>query len=310
MMVFSGFADFVYLKDRRAIPPYMVFWARGVKEHYRGLEHIFGFRFTIKEGRSFSFALKSVKEEINGGNPVIIGPLDLFHIEYRPEFHRVHTSAHFVLVVGYDDKEGKIFVHDCDLSGIQSLSYENLRLAWGRDEPGYIKKNAVITFQLPKEKPEIKEVLIRGLLFKTEQMLSPRTKNYGIPGMRKLAEEFPFWEEYLNEEAYKTALELMAMYSNTPPTLIEGIDNFTGKRKELAVTLREIAELTNNHPLGEVAEKFTASGELIREIAHIIIEWLKGGNDRRKEIPNLLREIAHIEEEAYEDIKEDIKQGW
>lgn len=304
MIVLSGFADFVYLKNRKMTPPRMVFWARGVKEHYKGLERIFDFKINIKEGQSFSFALESVKEHISKGNPVIIGPLDLFHIEYRPDlFHRVHTAAHFVLVVGYDDEEEKVFVHDCDLPGVQSLSYENLRLAWGKDEPGYIKRNAVITFQLLNEKMGIREVVRRALLFKAEQMLSPRTKNYGILGMRKLAQEFPSWEKHLDEEAYKAALELMAMYSNTPPTLAEGIDNFTGKRRELAITFREITELTNDLFFDEVAKKFVTSGESVSEIAHIIIEWLKGGRDRREEIPNLLREIADIENEAYEDIK-------
>jgi hypothetical protein len=84
----------------------------------------------------------------------------------------------------------------------------------------------------------------RGLLFKAEQMLNPRIKNFGISGMRKLAKEFPLWEHHLNEENYKMTLKWMAMFSNTPPTLAEGIDNSTAKRKELSSTLKELAELT------------------------------------------------------------------
>jgi hypothetical protein len=75
-------------------------------------------------------------------------------------------------------------------------------------------------------------------------MLNPNTKNFGILGMRKFAKEFPSWEHFLNEKNYKMALEWMAMFSNTPPTLAEEINNFTAKRKELSNTIKELAELT------------------------------------------------------------------
>ncbi|MBS7617351.1 hypothetical protein KEJ25_01890 [Candidatus Bathyarchaeota archaeon] len=68
MMVFSGFADFVYLKNEREVPPRMVFWTRSLKDHYRGIEHIFRFKINIKAGRSFPFALNLVKKEIDKGS--------------------------------------------------------------------------------------------------------------------------------------------------------------------------------------------------------------------------------------------------
>jgi hypothetical protein len=137
----------------------MVFWARNLKEHYRGLEHIFGFNITIKAGRSFPFALNLVKKEIDRGNPVIVGPLDMFHLEYRCDlFRKAHTFAHFVLVIGYDDGKGEVYVYDCDLPGRQTLSYKNLKLAWGKDEPGYLKRNAVITFSLPRKTQILKKL--------------------------------------------------------------------------------------------------------------------------------------------------------
>jgi uncharacterized protein YvpB len=74
-----------------------------------------------------------VKKEIDKGNPVIVGPLDMFHLEYRSDlFHKKHTFAHFVLVVGYDDGREDVYIYDCDLHGRQKLSYKNLELAWGR----------------------------------------------------------------------------------------------------------------------------------------------------------------------------------
>jgi len=138
----------------------------------------------------------------------------MFYLEYRPEFfQKIHAFPHFVLVVGYDDNEGKLFLFDCDLPDLQTLSYDNLRLAWQRDEPGYIKKNAVITFSPPEKPLPFNELVRRGLLLKADQMLNPPIRNLGIPGIRKLAEEFLEWETLLSEEDYKLALGLIYKYT-------------------------------------------------------------------------------------------------
>jgi len=304
MMITSGMAGFVYLKHKRAKPPFMVFWGQSLKQQYKNLEQIFGLKVHINEGRSFAFALKLVKREIDAGNPVVVGPLDLFHLEYRPEFfHKVHAFPHFALAVGYSDLERKIFLHDCDLPGVQELSYENLELAWERDEPGYIRRNAVITFSIPEEPLEFRELVRKGLLLKAEQMLNPPISNFGVPGLRKLAQEFPRWEEFLREEDYRSALELMVMYANTPPTLAPEINNFTGRRKEFSKLLMELSALTGMKGLTSVAEAFASSGEIIRRISHILLDWLKGERDARGEVSRLLFEVAAIEEEGYLKIK-------
>jgi len=296
MTVLTGFADFVYLKNKKAKPQFMVFWAKSLKEHYKALEDIFGFKIQIRENRSFPFALNLAKKEVNGDNPVIIGPLDMFHLEYRRDlFHKAHTTAHFVLVAGYDDNNEKLYVHDCDLHGLQTLGYENLKLAWQKDEPGYIRKNAVITVSLSDNMPMFnKELIKRALSFKAEQMLNPVIKNFGIPGMRKLAKEFSSWQSYLDKKDYRTALELMAMFANVSPTLVKGIDNFSAKRKELSNLLKELAKLTKEESFREISYGFELSGELISNIAHIIVNYLKGKKDERKAIPGLLETITTI----------------
>jgi len=304
MMITSGMASFVYLKHKKTKPPFMVFWGQNLKYQYRNLEHIFGFEISVREGRSFDFSLNLVKKEIDKGNPVVIGPLDMFYLEYRDEFfQKIHIFPHFVLTVGYNDHEDELFLYDCDLSGIQRLSYDNLRLAWQRGEPGYIKRNAVITFSLSERRLTLNEVVKRGLLLKANQMLNPPISNLGIPGIRKLAEEFLGWETLLSREDYKLALENMAMYANTPPTLSPEVDNFTGRRRELSELLMELASLTNIGGLKTIAKRFSTSGEIIQQIAYIILDWLKDKVDRRGDVPKLLSEIANLEEVAYHEIK-------
>ena len=297
MMITSGMASFVYLKHKKTKPPFMVFWGQNLKYQYRNLEHIFGFEISVREGRSFDFSLNLVKKEIDKGNPVVIGPLDMFYLEYRDEFfQKIHIFPHFVLTVGYNDHEDELFLYDCDLSGIQRLSYDNLRLAWQRGEPGYIKRNAVITFSLSERRLTLNEVVKRGLLLKANQMLNPPISNLGIPGIRKLAEEFLGWETLLSREDYKLALENMAMYANTPPTLSPEVDNFTGRRRELSELLMELASLTNIGGL-KTGSSVVIAGVEVGRVEHISLD------DYRANVSLNIPSDIKIQEDAIASVK-------
>jgi hypothetical protein len=303
LMIISGMAHFAYIKNRSAEPPFMVFWGQSVKNQYKNLEAVLGLKIKITEGKSFNLAMKMLKEEVNNRNPVVIGPLDMFYLEYHASFQRIHESPHFVLVVGYDDALGQIFLYDCDLPDLQKLCYENLRTAWQKNEPGYIKKNTVISFSVPSEPLSFSESVKGGLIFKANSMLSPPIKNIGIPGIRKLVTEFSTWETVLNGEEYKKALEHMAKYANTPPTLSIDYNDFTAQRGNLSKLLKDLAATSGERRLLNVSDSFSNSGKLIREVCLIILEWLNGQSDRRKFIPQLLAKVADIEEEAYGAIK-------
>jgi len=303
LMIISGMAGFAYIKNKKAEPPFMVFWGQSLKNQYKNLEQVLGLKIKIIEGKSFNLAMKLLREEINRRSPVIIGPLDMFYLEYHEFFDKKHAFPHFVLVVGYDDNDRKIFLYDCDLMDLQKLSYENLKIAWEKGEPGYVKKNAVTTFSVPYKSLSFDESVKAGLILKASQMLNPTIKNLGIPGIRKLAVEFPDWEKFLGTEDYKMALENMARYANSPPTLSRGFNDFTGKREDFSKLLKELGTITHEKLLLSLSESFSTSGKLIREISLIILDRLEGKSDRRKFIPQLLMKVADIEEEAYGAIK-------
>ena len=303
LMAVSGMASFVYIKNKKAEPPFMVFWGQSIKNQYRNLEQVLGLKIKITEGKSFNLAMKLLREGINSRNPVIIGPLDMFYLEYHEFFNKKHAFPHFVLVVGYDDNDRKIFLYDCDSADFRKLSYENLKIAWEKDEPGYIKKNAVITFSLSDIPLSFDESVKAGLILKASQMLNPPIKSLGVPGVRKLAVEFPDWEKFLGSNDYKMALENMARYANSPPTLSRAFNDFTGKREDFSKLLKELGTITHEKRLLSLSESFSTSGKLIREISLIILDKLDGKSDRRKFIPQLLMKVADIEEEAYGEIK-------
>jgi hypothetical protein len=304
MMILSGMAGFAYLKFKLAKPPYMVFWGPSIKVQYKKVNEIFGIDIKIRnEGGSFGRAVKIVKKNINDGNPVIIGPLDMFHLEYHEFFMKVHATAHFLLVVGYDDLAKRVYVYDCDYEDLQALSYENLEQAWKTDEKGYLKRNSVIEFSVPRRVRSFNSVMSKGLLHKADQMLNPPIKNFGVPGIKKLSKEFSSWEECMDKEDYVLALKNLVMFANVPPTLSREVDNFTANRREFSLLLKELAKITKTPRLEQLSLSFQNSGQQIKEMCYIILDYLDGKGDRRSEIPELLSSIATIEEEAYNLVK-------
>lgn len=304
MMILSGMAGFVYLKFKRAKPPCMVFWGPSAKVQYKNLREIFGVDIEIRnEGGSFANAMKILKKNIDGGNPVIIGPLDMFHLEYREFFMKLHATAHFVLVVGYDDSTKRIYLYDCDSEELKSLSYENLQQAWANDEKGYLRKNSVITFSIPRTAHNLDTLVRKGLLHRANQMLNPLVRNFGIPGIKKLSKEFPMWEGWMSKEDYILALKNLVMFANVPPTLSREVDNFTAMRRELSNLLKELQRRTKNPMLEQLSEYFRSSASLIERSCHIILDYLDLKEDKRSEIPQLLTSIAETEEKSYSLIK-------
>ena len=58
---------------------------------------------------SFARAMEILKKGTDEGNPAVIGPLDMFNLEYHREFFmKLHATARFVLVVGYDDMAKRV----------------------------------------------------------------------------------------------------------------------------------------------------------------------------------------------------------
>ena len=304
MMILSGFSGFTYLKFKGAKPPYMVFWGPSIKAQYKNVKEIFGIDIKISnEGGSFARSMKLLKKNIDEGNPVVVGPLDMFHLEYREFFLKLHATAHFVLIAWYDDSTKRAYLHDCDFEELQSLSYENLEQAWKTDEEGYLKRNSVIEFSIPGVFHGLDKITRRGLLHKADQMLNPPIGNFGIQGIKKLSREILSWESWMSREDYILALKVLVMFANVPPTLSREIDNFTASRKEFSLLLKELTHVTNNPKLARLSNHFHYSGQQIKRLCHIVLDYLEGKEDKRSEISALLSSIAEIEEEAYNSIK-------
>jgi hypothetical protein len=300
MMSFSGTAGFTYLKFKRAKPPCMVFWGPSIRVQYKNLKEIFGIEVAIvNEGRSFANAMKLLKRSIDEGNPVVVGPLDMHWLQYTEFFMKLHATAHFILINGYDESAREVYAYDCNFKEQQSISYENLEQAWKTDEKGYLRRNSVITFSIPRTVPSLEVLVKKGLLHRADEMLNPPIRNFGVSGIMKLSEEFRLWETWMSKGDYVLALQNLVMFANVPPTLSREVDNFTASRREFSNVLKDLAHITERWHLEHLSDCFRDSEEKIRLVCHIILNYLDGKEDERGKIPEVLSQMAEIEREAY-----------
>jgi hypothetical protein len=258
----------------------------------RDLASVIGFKETVIEGRSFKFTFSRLRESTDEERPAVVGALDMYYLHYYPQLHRKqHVPIHYVLVVGYDDEKGTVFVHDCGHKGVQTIPYDEFEKSLNVKVPGMSRKNTIRMFELPEKLPTEFEVAKKGFSSKAERFLNPPVHLFGVPAMRRLAEEILEWND-------KKCFEHMVTYATTPPVLPVTLENSHGMRLWQADVLETLGEKYRVDCWIEASKLFRQSGEGIIELCQ---EALEQNGQRASEI--LLR-IADIEERAYRAIKD------
>jgi len=131
LLFISGLLGFVYIKNKNAPTPRMVFWGSNLaKYQYGTLAEIVGFQWQMVSNRSFSFTLKRAKEYVDQDIAPLLGVLDMYHLPYYEKFyHKIHVPIHYVLMLGYDEEQKAVLVLDCDRPDVQEVSYNDLKQA-------------------------------------------------------------------------------------------------------------------------------------------------------------------------------------
>jgi hypothetical protein len=293
LSVVGGMASFTYLRFERADPPCMVYWGANTKYLMKDLANIIGFKETVVEGKTFKSMFSILKKAIDNGKPVVAGALDMYHLHYYPELYKKqHIPIHYILAIGYDDEEQVVYAHDCSHRGVQKIPYRDFEESLGVKVPGMSKKNTIRTFVLPEKLPTELEVARKGFSYKAEKFLNPPVKLFGVPAMRRLAEEIFEWDN-------KKCFEHMATYATTPPMLPKTFENSHGMRFWQADVLNTLGRKYGIDEWVETSTLFRRSGEEIIDLSKASLE------QDRQQISEDLTKIADIEEKAYESLKQD-----
>jgi len=288
----GGMAGFAYLRFKKADPPCMVYWGASPKYLLKDLGIIIGFKETVIEGKSFKNTFTKLKAFIDDGQPVVAGALDMYYLHYYPDLYKtLHIPIHYILVLGYDDEEQVVFVHDCSSKNMQKVPYDELERSLNVKVPGMSKKNTIRTFTLPEKIPSEFEVAKKGFSYKAERFLNPPVRLFGVPAMRRLADEIVDWDN-------KRCFEHMVTYATTPPQLPQTFENSHGMRFWQATVLKTLGDKYKISIWSESSKLFKQSGERIISLCKAAL------NQDRQNVSTVLGQIADLEEKAYGLLKD------
>lgn len=308
-LALCGYGENVYLKFQNPARPvlFSVCDAR-TRKTYNKMKDMIGLQYKISEGRTLEYAFRSIRKEIDQGNPVILGPLDMYYLPYVKMYHKHHIPMHYVMMVGYDDEKKCIFLYDCGREEIQELSYEELKNAWQIEKNVVGDKNGFIRFSLPDSLPGVYELVNRCLKRKAEEQLKKTPEFVGISSFRKIADDFPRWKKEMTEEAYRNALMGLVEHFGKVPKLPDrllrvqsesGDISYQGNCDRLGNVLIILGNQYKRNNWIEAGNLFMKSGEVFEEITSNITGYLCDGSETLEVIPKLFLTIGELEEKAY-----------
>jgi hypothetical protein len=307
----SSFGESVFIKSGNENSPVMFSVADGrTRKTYNQIKDILGLTYQISEGRTLEYALKSIKKEIDKGNPVILGPLDMYHLPYLKMYHITHIPMHYVLMVGYDDEKDCVLIYDCDRTSLLELPTEELIKAWQVEKNVVGDKNGFIRFHLNDELPnkyELADICFRN---KARRQLCKKPDFIGVNAYTQIANEFPTWEKKYAKDEYKRLLssltESFGMVPKLPNQLLGDKANedisYQGNYNRLSDILLQLGVEYNREDWVQAARNFLLCGSKIEDITNRIIRYCLEEDECLAEIPLIFKEIGESAKQAYQII--------
>lgn len=311
LLALSSYGENAYLKFNNTTRPVMFSVCDGrTRKTYDKIKDIIGLDYKISEGRTLAYAFGKVKQEIDNGKPVILGPLDMYYLPYVKMYQKQHIPMHYILMVGYNEEKKCIYLYDCGREEMQELSYEELFDAWQIQKSIVGDKNGFIRFSLSEDVPNVYELSKQCLKQKAIRQLSDKPSFTGITAFYKIANEFPTWKDEMPKEVYQNALMGLVEYFGMVPKLpnrllgIEGISDisYRGNCDRLGDILIHLGNKYNQADWFEAGDLFIQSGMRFETITSDIVSYLCGESNTLETIPQLFIEIAQLEERAYQQL--------
>ncbi|MEW6034045.1 MAG: BtrH N-terminal domain-containing protein [Chloroflexota bacterium] len=156
---------------------------------------------------SLRAAWKQVRKLVDGGTPVVLGPLDLRYLPFYPV--QFELPWHFNVLIGYGD--GTAYIFDNRLPDVQRLSLEDLDKAWRRRSIS--RGPYAYTVMRPPRELALEKVLVESLRHAVEVNLRPPWRVVGVQAMRRLAAEIGRWPRMLPPQGVKTSVWSLILQS-------------------------------------------------------------------------------------------------
>lgn len=309
--VLASFGSFCYMKTSNSELKRMLALGDGrTKQMYAFLAPIVGFDYKHCEYSAFTKALSKAKAEIDAGFPCVLGALDMYYLPYFAKlYHTEHVPFHYVLMVGYDDDAGNVYINDCGRQKTQPLPYDELRLAWDCAYPGLSKPNTVCTVRMHTRKNKY-EIAREALAKKREAFLNPPVGFIGARGFEKFILELPKWKSEFSKEEYDKLLFNMVQFFGTVPTIpnaLLGVDEpdeiaFGGGFDKASVVLSQLGMEYSDHAMAKAAATFGKGAAVISKIKDVITNYLSNKKDETAELPALFADVLTIMKNGFTEL--------
>jgi len=301
---------FLYIKQKNAPNPRMVFWGNGTgRPQHDLLGDVMGYTWAFSEDTAFSAAWKKARASIDRGQPVILGLLDMYHLPQYPKiYHKMHIPQHYDLLVGYDDALNVAYVHDNGLPGVQAIPLADLKEAWNVNNPGQGKKNTYAIVEFGSRISPLEEIAEKGLKKKARLFLESPVGFMGVKGMRKLAAEMASWPRELTpvqlERCLRDTVTFTCSVVPMPPQRLlpfpmNHVDSHQAVRDRFSGELAGLSREFNKPAWEQAALSLAASGRLIGQFTDLLVDQILTKRYDLNEPANLIARIADVEEKAW-----------
>ncbi|MBN2276086.1 MAG: BtrH N-terminal domain-containing protein [Bacteroidales bacterium] len=257
-----------------------------------------GIKFVTKKFRNPDKAEKELDKLLEQNQPVAV-QVDFFYLDYFPSWYRIHINVHFLTIIG--KKGDNYIVSDCYHPQIAEISRSALRK--GRFARGSMAPHGFMYYpvNVPHQLDFNKEV-IKGIKNTAFNMLKIPLPFLGVKGIRRFADKIVEWPKYARDTE-QLAHEIFKIN-----ILLE--DQGTGGagfRYIYASFLREAASILNKPELITLSKRLLDIGDGWREISLFAARMAKNrdlNNGRLREMGDMIREKADLEEVFFKELKQ------
>ncbi len=280
---------FAYLRIKVADPPRQVYWGIASPRQHKYLADLLEADYYELENRSFKRAWSAAREAVVSGTPPVIGPLDMYYLNFYEEiYHQRHIPIHYLLLVGYNAQQA--LVYDTGHANVQAIPLSELELAWQANVPGLGKRNRLVSLSIPEKIDATEAIICRSIRDECVSMLRPPVSLLGIPAMEKLGREISKWPDKLGKEVADRCLRQVREYLNSPPDIMG--NHLTAGRDIYITFLKQASEMAGfdfHNPI----DLFTRSMNLVPSLNTAIQQG------DLISASGMIEEIASLEKDAY-----------
>lgn len=278
--------SFIYLKGSKLAP------SRALLGRNPQLELTFfkniGSSFSWRSGLEFPW--DEMKSYLKRSIPI----LAVTDAHYLPYYHcSTHVSGHVVVLVGYNETKGIVYLADPQFCEIQRVEIEHLARAMDSGAPPIPAKNC----WWPAEgicMDNLEGAITRGILKNARQMLYPTKPTGGLPALQEFGRELVKWPDEVRD--WKWCIFLASQVTTNQGLTSNG-------RRLYAEFLREAEGLIPALKSTFASRRMASISSMWDDLA-ATFSAASGNGDRQELIraSSLVRVIAREEKALFQDI--------